>query len=78
VAIFGPTDPERTGPFGIEAAVLRSASSRTTFRHHSQPDEGLLDISAEQVANAALRLLQRQPQRLHSASEASLHPEPRP
>jgi heptosyltransferase-1 len=29
VAIFGPTNPARNGPFGTQSIVLRSASSVT-------------------------------------------------
>lgn len=57
VAIFGPTDPARTGPFGTQAAVFRHAESRTTFSHHREPDAGLLKISAEEVIGAARHLL---------------------
>ncbi|HXZ78897.1 MAG TPA: glycosyltransferase family 9 protein [Terriglobales bacterium] len=75
VAIFGPTDPERTGPFGVEAVVLRSSSSRTTFSHHRETEQGLLEITPEQVASAALGLLQRQKEKLHSTNETALYPE---
>ena len=57
VAIFGPTDPARTGPFGARAAVFRHAESRTTFSHRREPDTGLLKISAEEVIGAARHLL---------------------
>lgn len=57
VAMFGPTDPARTGPFGTQAVVLRHPESMTTFSHHPQPDEALLKISAEEVIGAARYLL---------------------
>jgi heptosyltransferase-1 len=57
VGIFGPTDPARNGPFGTRSIVLRSASSLTTYSHHPQPDEGLLQISSDQVLAAARQLL---------------------
>ncbi|MGE5323397.1 MAG: glycosyltransferase family 9 protein [Actinomycetota bacterium] len=57
VAMFGPTDPARTGPFGTRAAVIRHAESKTTFSHHREPDEALLKISAEEVISAARHLL---------------------
>lgn len=57
VAIFGPTDPARTGPFGTRAIALRHPESRTTFSHRRETDPGLLKISAEEVISAARHLL---------------------
>ncbi len=57
VALFGPTDPVRTGPFGTKAITLRHPESKTTWSHHRKPDEGLLRISAEEVIAAARHLL---------------------
>jgi heptosyltransferase-1 len=58
VGIFGPTDPARNGPFGTRSIVLRGSSSATSYRHVGQADEGLLEISAEQVVAAARQLLE--------------------
>jgi len=57
VAIFGPTDPARNGPYGTRSIVLRSPASPTTHARRAQPDEGLMEISAEAVVEAARRLL---------------------
>ena len=57
VAIFGPTNPARNGPFGTRSIVLRSSSSRTNHSRRLEPDPGLLEISADQVVAAARRLL---------------------
>jgi heptosyltransferase-1 len=57
VGLFGPTDPVRTGPFGTKSVVLRHPESKTTFSHHSDPEEGLLKISADEVISAARWLL---------------------
>ncbi|HEY6371114.1 MAG TPA: glycosyltransferase family 9 protein, partial [Candidatus Sulfotelmatobacter sp.] len=57
VAIFGPTDPARNGPYGTRRIVLRNPASPTTHARRSQPDEGLLEISTEAVVGAARRLL---------------------
>jgi heptosyltransferase-1 len=57
VAVFGPTDPVRTGPFGTPAVVFRHPESKTTFSHHRKPDEGLLKITADEVIGAARQLL---------------------
>lgn len=57
VAIFGPTDPARNGPYGTRSAVLRNPASPTTHVRRAQPDEGLLEIGVDAVADAARRLL---------------------
>lgn len=57
VAIFGPTDPARNGPYGTRSVVLRSPASLTTHTRHSQPEQGLLEITAESVTAAACSLL---------------------
>jgi heptosyltransferase-1 len=59
VAIFGPTDPARNGPYGTESIVLRSPASPTTHARRAQPDEGLKEIGVEAVMNAARTLLGR-------------------
>jgi heptosyltransferase-1 len=57
VAIYGPTDPARNGPYGTHSVVLRSASSLTDHARRSAPDEGLLEIESEAVVAAAEKLL---------------------
>jgi heptosyltransferase I len=57
VAIFGPTDPARNGPYGTKNVVLRNPASKTSLSHTSAPDPGLLKISAEEVIAAARELL---------------------
>jgi heptosyltransferase-1 len=58
VAIFGPTDPARTGPYGARSIVLRHAASATSYSHHDRPDEALRLIPAEEAVHAARRLLE--------------------
>jgi len=57
VALFGPTDPLRNGPYGTNSIVLRNPASQTSLSHTSAPDPGLLQITAEEVISAARRLL---------------------
>lgn len=57
VGLFGPTNPARNGPFGTRSIVLRSQSSLTSHSHRRVLDEGLLQISPEQVMEAARQLL---------------------
>jgi heptosyltransferase I len=57
VAIFGPTDPTRNGPYGTQSIVLRNPASPTSHARRVQPDEGMLEISVDDVVRAAGRLL---------------------
>jgi len=57
VAIFGPTDPARNGPYGGRYAVLRNPESKRDHSRRRQPERGLLSIPVDQVAEAALSLL---------------------
>jgi len=57
VAIFGPTNPARNGPFGTRSTVLRSATSQTDHTRHREPEQGLLEITVEEVVSAARKLL---------------------
>jgi heptosyltransferase-1 len=59
VALFGPTDPRRTGPFGTREVVLRSAASRTSHARRDVVEPGLPNITAEEVIAAAESLLER-------------------
>lgn len=53
VALFGPTSPERNGPWGPgPKLVLRDAASPTSYKKSSEPDPGLERISVEQVVEA--------------------------
>ncbi len=58
VALFGPTDPARNGPFGTRSEVLRSPASRTSYAHVARVDQGLLAISSAEAIAAARRLLE--------------------
>jgi heptosyltransferase-1 len=58
VALFGPTDPARNGPYGTQSIVLRNAASRTSLSHTSAPDPGLLQITVDEVIRAARQLLE--------------------
>jgi heptosyltransferase-1 len=57
VAIFGPTDPARNGPYRTRSVVLRNPASPTTHARRSHPDEGMLQISTGAVVEAARNLL---------------------
>jgi heptosyltransferase I len=57
VAIYGPTDPARNGPFATRSVVLRSAESVTSHARRAEADEGMLEIGSEAVIAAAEKLL---------------------
>ena len=62
VAIYGPTNPARNGPYApggdrSKIVVLRSEQSVTSHARRSQAEPGLLQISVEQVRAAADSLL---------------------
>jgi len=52
VAIYGPTDPARHGPYGGTFTVLRSPSAVTTYRRSSEPDRSMRAITPDQVFTA--------------------------
>jgi hypothetical protein len=55
--LFGPTRPERNGPFATPSIVLRSPDSVFSASHVDRPDEGLVSIQPQAVIEAADRLL---------------------
>jgi heptosyltransferase-1 len=57
VAIYGPTDPARNGPYGTRSVVLRSAESVTSHARRAEADEAMLGIGSEAVVGAAEKLL---------------------
>jgi len=59
VALFGPTDPARNGPYRTSSIVLRHSNSATSLTHRMEPDPGLLAITTEEIVAAAMKLLER-------------------
>jgi heptosyltransferase-1 len=57
VAIYGPTDPARNGPYRTRSVVLRSAESVTSHARRAEADDGMLGIGSEAVVAAAGKLL---------------------
>jgi heptosyltransferase-1 len=58
VALFGPTDPARNGPWGAGLkVVLRDAASVTSYKHVDTVDEGLAKIGVQAVIDAVRELL---------------------
>jgi len=59
VALFGPTNPARNGPFDTKSIVLRHVSSRTSLSHRIAPDPGLQEIAVGEVVAAARQLMRQ-------------------
>ena len=57
VAIFGPTNPARNGPYPPQPFVLRDPSASTTHKRETQTNPALLKISVAQVFDAVKRQL---------------------
>ena len=49
VAIFGPTDPARNGPYGTSMRVLRSESAATTYKREAEIAACMRAITPDQV-----------------------------
>jgi heptosyltransferase-1 len=60
VALYGPTDPALTGPFGGSMSVLRTPDVETTYKRHGEIHASMREIRPEQVAAAVLESM-RQP-----------------
>ncbi|MFL6450765.1 MAG: glycosyltransferase family 9 protein [Bryobacteraceae bacterium] len=58
VALFGPTDPALTGPYGSAFKVLRAPGVETTYKRHSQVHWSMRDISVQQVVSALTSVLE--------------------
>jgi heptosyltransferase-1 len=52
VAIYGPTDPARNGPYGETFTVLRSAGAITSFKRRKPVDRSMEEITPEMVFEA--------------------------
>jgi heptosyltransferase I len=52
VAIFGPTDPARNGPYGGTIQVLRAPNAETSYKRMSQNSASMEAISPSQVMAA--------------------------
>jgi lipopolysaccharide heptosyltransferase I len=58
VGLYGPTPPERNGPFGERDIVVRNAGAETTFRRGNDYSPAMLSITVEQVLEAVERRLE--------------------
>ena len=58
VALFGPTDPALTGPFGGSLTVLRAPHVETTYKRHREVHASMKEITVEQVLAALLKAME--------------------
>ncbi|MFN3323259.1 MAG: glycosyltransferase family 9 protein [Bryobacteraceae bacterium] len=59
VALFGPTDPERNGPYCDTMTILRSPRARTSYKRRTEIDPSMHDITPEAVLEALKLRLSR-------------------
>ncbi len=59
VALYGPTDPACTGPFGGSMTVLRTKNVETTYKRHEEIHPSMKAIGVEAVAEALLHSIAR-------------------
>lgn len=61
LALFGPTDPARTGPFfpGANVSVIRNPDSAVDHRRYTETEAGLAKVRVEEVFAAAMALLNK-------------------
>lgn len=52
VAIFGPTDPARNGPYGASFTVLRSPSAVTSYKRRGEIDPSMREVTPDAVFEA--------------------------
>jgi len=57
VGIYGPTSPARNGPYGTRSRVLRDPSSVTSHKRIDEVEPGMLNISVDEVVQAAREML---------------------
>jgi len=63
VALFGPTDPARNGPYRPGAnsqkdIVLRSPQAVTTYKRGDRPDPSLLQLEVATVFDAVCKQIE--------------------
>jgi len=61
VAIFGPTDPARNGPYGGSLRVLRVPDAATTYKRGTTIDETMQRVSPDEVFEALRAVLGERP-----------------
>jgi heptosyltransferase-1 len=58
VAIYGPTDPARNGPYGTSFRVLRSPDAAADYKRRATPADSMRAISPRMVAESLTHVLE--------------------
>ena len=57
VALYGPTDPARNGPWGAgRMRILRHPASTTSYKRRVEADPGLTQVTVDEVLEAAMEV----------------------
>jgi heptosyltransferase-1 len=59
VALFGPTDPERNGPYGGSLCVLRAPDAVTSYKRRDEIDPSMRRISVSQVYTSLIAQIEK-------------------
>lgn len=60
IALFGPTDPARNGPYPPREIVLRSPNAVTSYGRGDVPDQSLLELSVDDVFASVKKCIETQ------------------
>jgi len=61
VALFGPTDPAQTGPYGGTISVLRAPYARTTYKRHTRVQPSMAAVTVDEVFQALMHSVAAMP-----------------
>ncbi|HEX4809051.1 MAG TPA: glycosyltransferase family 9 protein [Bryobacteraceae bacterium] len=61
VALFGPTDPARNGPYGGTIVAIRAGNVATTYRRDDAIHASMTGISVDMVLDALMHAIKMQP-----------------
>ena len=68
VAIFGPTDPARNGPYGQSFRVLRDVRAATSYKRRREIDTSMRAVSPELVFEALEERISSRNRRAHGSA----------
>ena len=69
IAIFGPTDPARNGPYGDSLRVLRTPAAVTTYKRGAAVDPSMRNISPDEVFQALRAIMGARRRPMESLAE---------
>ena len=59
VAIFGPTDPARNGPYGGSMTILRAPDAETTYKRNAEVASSMRSVTVDNVLSALSNALSK-------------------